>query len=358
MVQVFFTFKTFSDAGIGDQLGAQFAHLFALGNLCGWTYVHLAPIRFNRKNLGARHSKSNEPLNLYNVACFLGLNLQAKKPLVDDTIVVSLSHLICNACSLSEVNDRVQGILKKPKLKGISAQDNSISVLLEIELDNNYHALIPNIEALANMSWTQVLQYSGAIFLQRQLGSKFPISHNLQPYAVAHVRIGDSIRIDTPYCPVILHGREVYTSLLEYRKAVGLVDPGRQPYFNPFDLSAKIDNLLLAKGFKRESLIIVSDGFDTTKACIWAHMRSRRLKLRIGISALRAICRLESMFFGSIKDISLSRRIIGEDSYSTLESIKLFSNAAFLMCNSGSFSNVIFNLYNPIAQSQVAFSWL
>ena len=40
-MQVYFTFKTFSDAGIGDQLGAQFAHLFALGAFVGGhTYIY------------------------------------------------------------------------------------------------------------------------------------------------------------------------------------------------------------------------------------------------------------------------------------------------------------------------------
>jgi hypothetical protein len=358
MIQVYFTFKTFSDAGIGDQLGAQFAHVFALGSLCGWTYVHLSPIGFNRRNFGSWFSKADDMSSQHNVSSLLGLNLTSVPPLVDKKIVVNLSSLISDARCKSQVNDRLLEILNKPKTNTLSRQESESSVLLEIELDENYHALIPTIEALVEMSWTQVLQFSGEAFLQRQcssISSTSPFSH---PCAVAHVRIGDSIRINTPFCPIILHGREVYTNLSEYRRIIGSVDPGRQPHFNPFDLADRMDSLLFAKGFKRESLFIVSDGFKTTKACILAHMRSRRLNLRMAISALRSIDRLESMLFRVIRDIPPSRRIIGEDSDSTLKSIKLFSSADFLMCNSGGFSNVIFNLYNPMAQADDAFAWL
>lgn len=358
MMQVYFTFKTFNDAGIGDQLGAQFAHLFALGSLCGWTYVHLTPIRFNRQNFGRRHFDVNDSSILHNVACHLGLNLATKEPLVDNKITANLSSLICNINHISQTNDRILEILDKSGANSSGRQECEYSVLLEILLDDNYHAFIPAIKALTKMSWTQILQFSGAAFLQKQLSSTSLKTCNSQHFAVAHVRIGDSIRIDTPFCPIILHGKEVYTSLMDYRHAIGSVDPGRRPYFNPFDLSDGIDSLLHARGLKRDSLVIISDGFKTTKQCILAHMRSRRLSLRIAISALRSIYRLESIFFRTIKDIPPSRRIIGEDSDSTLKSIKLFSSAKFLMCNSGGFSNVIFHLYNPKAQTDDTFAWL
>ena len=119
-----------------------------------------------------------------------------------------------------------------------------------------------------------------------------------------------------------------------------------------------MDALLYSKGFKREFLFIVSDGFKATKACILTHMRSRSLDLRMGISALRSIHRLESMFFRAIRDTPPSRLIIGDDSDSTFKSIKLFSGADFLACNSGGFNNVIFNLYNPLARADDAFAWL
>ena len=357
-MQIYFTFKTFSDAGIGDQLGAQFAHLFALGSLCGWKYVHLSPTIFNRRNYGSRHSETDGMSNLHNVASFLGLNLTSKQPLIGKKISTTLSMLICDARCLSQVNDRLLEILNQSGYGRIGKEGNELPGLVEIDLGKNYHSLIPAIEGLIKMSWTQALQYSGESFLQRKLNPKClsPAIHERS--AVAHVRIGDSIRIDTPFCPIILHGREVYTSLSEYRHIVGTVDSGRRPYFNPFDLTDRIDALLYARGLNRETLVVVSDGFKTTKACILAHMRSRRLSVRIAISALRSVYRLESMFFRAIRDIPPSRRIIGEDSNSTLKSIIKFSSADFLMCNSGGFSNVIFNLYNPIAKVDDAFAWL
>jgi len=358
MMQVFFTFKTFSDAGIGDQLGAQFAHVFALGSLCGWTYVHLSPIGFNRWNFTTRHSKADDMSSPHNASSLLGLNLTSAPPSVDIKIVANLSTLISDARCVSLVNDRLLEILNKPKTIQINRQESESSVLLEIELDSNYHAFIPTIESLVEMSWTQVLQFSGEAFLQRQCSSISSTPFFSHPCAVAHFRVGDSIRIDTPFCPIILHGREVYTNLSDYRRIVGSVDPGRRPHFNPFDLADRMDSLLIARGFKRESLFVVSDGFKASRACIVAHMRSRRLNLRLAISALNSINRLESMFLRVIRDIPPSRRIIGEDSDSTIKSIKLFSSADFLMCNSGSFSNVMFNLYNPMAQADDAFAWL
>ena len=52
----------------------------------------------------------------------------------------------------------------KPDTNRLTRQESEISVLLEIVLDENYHALIPNIEALVQMSWTEVLRFSGGVF--------------------------------------------------------------------------------------------------------------------------------------------------------------------------------------------------
>lgn len=94
---------------------------------------------------------------------------------------------------MSQVNDRLLEILNQSGHGRIDKEGNELPNLVEIDLGKNYYSLIPSIEGLIKMSWTQVLQYSGESFLQRQLNPKsFRLAIHEQN-AVAHVRIGDSI---------------------------------------------------------------------------------------------------------------------------------------------------------------------
>jgi len=358
MAKVYFTFKTDSYAGIGDQLGAQFAHVYALGRHCGWNYVRLAPFRFDRQIDLGRHNLSGGTARLDVVADYLGLNTAEEQPLVDFKIEINYSDLICNSPSVPEINDRIHHLIHPREKNTHRAEYDDISVLLEIHLDNGYGLHLPIIQKLTSMNWDKTLQFAGSTHLQHQLNRQAQGHHNGEPIVVAHIRLGDSIRIDTPYCPVILHGKQLYTNLSTFEDKIGTVDERRSPTFSPYNFSHRIQSLLRAKGFDRESLFVVSDGFKTTKACIWGHIRNRRLGLRTGVSALREVYRLEAMFCSSIKWVPLSQRIIGEEPDKTLESIKLFSRAAFLMCNSGGFSSAIFNIYNPVAQEDGTFEWL
>lgn len=358
MAKVYFTFCTNNYAGIGDQLGAQFAHVYALGQHCGWTYVRLAPFRFDRMFSLNRFTLTGGNGSLDAVANYLGLDTTDEEPLVHHKIEIDISHLINDSPSVLEMNDRIHHVINLREKNIHPAEKEDISVLVEIKLGNEYGLHLSAIQERTSMDWDKTIQFAGSSYLQNQLTAQALGFDSEQPFAVAHIRFGDSIKIDTPYCPVILHGHQLYTNLSRFQAEIGAIDKRRVPFMNPNHLLNRVNSLIQAKGYDRDSLYIVSDGFKTTKACIWGHIRKRRLDLRTGFSALREAYRLERMFYNSIKLIPLSRRIIGEDPDKTLGSIKLFSRASFLMCNSGGFSSTIFNLYNPLAKEDGHFEWL
>jgi len=358
VLRVYFAFETNRHAGVGDQLGAQFAHVYALGRQCGWTYVRTAPIQFDRPCSAGRYGISMGRMDLDTIIQYLGLNAVEDRPVVDHTINIQIADLIRDAGSVSEVNDRIVKEASSRQSDINRAEVVPMKVLVNIDLGSQYYRCIPMIQNLTNMNWEQTLQFAGASYLRHQMKQQaMPIDYG-RDIAVAHIRIGDSIVIDTPHCPVILHGNNFFTSLVAFQEQIGSVDSKRTPTFNPIRLSESMQSLLRDYGYSRESLFITSDGFKTTKACIWSHIRSRKLGIRIGISALTEIYRLERMFQESISWIPYSQRIIGEEPEKTLESIRLFAQADFLMCNSGGFSNVMFHLYNPMAQAGDRFVWL
>jgi hypothetical protein len=93
------------------------------------------------------------------------------------------------------------------------------SILVDIVLGDNYHALITVMQRLTGMNWAQTLRFAGTAYLQNTKVSSKSFAKR-QLIAVAHVRIGDSVRIDTEICPVILHGNMVYTSLSKYQQEI------------------------------------------------------------------------------------------------------------------------------------------
>ena len=351
---VYFTFKTSRYSGIGDQIGAQFSHLYSLGRQCGWSYVHLAPFDFDRRTPGSQGGKG-----LSSIVEYLGLDLTDPRPNVDFETSILLSKLIEDASSIQQVCNRIN-LLVNTYISTADCNGNfNSSILLHIEIDGNYGCLIPVIQRLTGMSWSKTLQFAGATYLQAKRASKVNCIENL-PFAVAHIRIGDCVRIDIASCPVILHGDKVYTSLARYNQEIGLSDPSRvsKIAFRPFDFLETVGTLMRARSIQPERLYLVSDGFKSTKRCILSYIRHRQLSLNTGLSALRKVNELERMFLSAAKWVPLSQRIIGEESQNTLSSIDLFSNASLVMCNTGGFSNTIYNIYNPNCSSRDSFAWL
>lgn len=351
---IYFSFKTFAQSGIGDQIGAQFSHCYSLGHQCGWTYVHLEPFQFDRRTPGCQRQKG-----LSSIAEYLGLSFADQRPYVSLEVTILFSTLIRDASSIQHVRNNLNLLVNRSV--GASDADAGIngSLLLHIELDENYHALIPSIQRLTGMNWEETLRFSGENYLQHKRASG-ACRFNSPRFAVAHIRIGDCVRIDTQYCPVILHGDKVYTSLGRYQDELGLIDPSRvsKIAFKPFDFLETVRRLMQASCIQSEQLYIVSDGFKASKRCVLSHVFRRKLRLDIGILALLKLNELECMFANAIKWVPRSQRIIGEEPHNTLLSIELFSKTSLLMCNTGGFSNAIYNVYNPGCAAGGAFEWL
>ena len=351
---IYFAFKTFKSSGIGDQIGAQFSHLYSLGRHCGWTYVHLAPFDFDRRTPGSPGGKG-----LSSIAEYLGLGFSDPRPDVNVEITILLANLIEDASSIQQVCYMMNSLVDNYiSTADIDVRMNS-PVLIHIGIDGNYGGLVPVMQRLTGMNWAKTLQFAGSTYLQAKRADRVSRFDNY-PIAVAHIRIGDSIRIDTASCPVILHGDKVYTSLARYQQEIGSSDPSRASKiaFRPFDFFETVKTLMLASCIQPEHLYLVSDGFKATKFCILSHIWHHRLSLGIGILALRKVNELERMFSNAIKLVPPSQRIIGEDPQNTLSSIELFASSSLVMCNVGGFSNTIFNIYNPRCSGGGSFAWL
>lgn len=354
MQKIYYTFQVLRHSGIGDQVGAQFSHLYTLGHQCGWVYVHLTPFDFDRRTPGRQSDKG-----LSSIAEYLGLACTDPKPCVNLETTILLSRLIEDASSIQDVRNRLKHFVGKHI--GISEIDAGInsSILVNIEVVGNYGGLIPLIQRLTGMNWEKTLHFAGATYLQAKRPSLVSRFEN-SPIAVAHIRIGDSVRIDTESCPVILHGDKVYTSLARYQQEIGPSDPSRvsKIAFRPFDMLETVKTLIQASCIQPARLYLVSDGFSATRRCILSYIWHRQLSLNIGILALRKISEYERMLANAMRWVPLSQRIIGEEPHKTLSSIELFANASLVMCNTGGFSNAIFNIYNPNCSVRDSFIWL
>lgn len=354
MYTTYFSFKTFSRSGIADQIGAQFSHCYSLGCQCGWTYLHLEPFEFDRPTPGCQRRK-----DMSSIVEYLGLTFTDPRPSVKVEISILLSSLIEDASSIQHVLYNFQLLIEKSIGNADASASTNSSILVHLELDSHYHSLIPSIQRLTGMNWEKTLQFSGIRYLQERRSSRVS-RFGPYPVAVAHIRLGDCIRIDTVSCPVILHGDMVFTSLASYQQEVGSCDPSRvsKIVFRPFDFLEKVKTLMHVNCIQVEHLYLVSDGFKTTKRSILSHILHRKLSLDVGILALRKVNELELMFSNAIRFVPLSQRVFGENPHDTLLSIELFLNASLLMCNVGGFSNTIYNIYNPSSASGSSFVWL
>jgi hypothetical protein len=208
------------------------------------------------------------------------------------------------------------------------------------------------------MSWEQTISFSGQRFFQPRANITLPtFAQDARKNIVVHLRIGDSIRLDTRYCPVILYGDKIYTDLEHYYAEVGQVDPRRHPEFNPYDLSQAVRGVLASRGGLDAETYLVSDGFTSSKRWIMNHIYSRRIPMRVGISALRCVNALEKRFGAAFEWIPESRQIIGEGQEATIKTIDLLASAATIITNSGGFRNVIHYLYSQ-SPAEGGFVWL
>jgi hypothetical protein len=276
---IYYSFDLFDGSGIADQLGAQFAHIYSLGRACGWHFVSLKPVRFARQVASNGLLSTRDKEGLSQVSAFLGLEAIDPHPPFKHRIDVALKSLINGVSSVQDINNRVESLTSS--CSGDSKSDSSPcpAILVKIILDNDYHSLIPAIQGLTGLGWAKTLQLAGMTYLRDRSGIPHSNVITDNPLTVAHIRIGDSVRIDTPYCPVILHGDKIFTSITTYWNEIGAIDKSRvgKSLFRPYDFSALIASHLEAKGYHVSSLFLVSDGFSGARASLCRHITSRRL---------------------------------------------------------------------------------
>lgn len=373
---IHFTFEITPQSGLADKLGVQFALLYALGKGCGWHYKRIEPVVFDRaqnfeskterlaKRIAARlkltdhqwyqNQWSGEPL-----ADFLGLG-QPDAELKDyrHVIEIPLAELLTNAESIETVNARVN-----QRIAECGIRENSSTILLRISKDHNFYVIKNLIPKLLGISGDQILAFAGSDYLRPRLDSQrsalIAQLSPAEPLTLAHIRLGDSLYLATDQGIVILHGNMGYFSLADYYKTIKPIDPERFPWFDPYQVSYRIERELASRQLDPRSLFIISDGFRSSRQALERSARAQ--PDRISRALLRAghnkINELEQQFSRAFDWISPSNRVIGEGVLQTIQSIDLISKADLIMSNSGGFSLYMSGLYGK-AVNGPPFIWL
>lgn len=356
-MKVYFTFELYQNSGIGDQLGAQLAHLYALGSACGWQYVHLYSTQFKRhvNPLLDRLGKRIKSKGL--IEGYLGLSNTDDFPQVDGVHNVSISTLLDNANSISDVNNNLYDSIITSSEKFILSSE-SPEVLIIIDLGTFFHQHINKIHKVLNSSWSQILLQAAPYLKARSKALANNRARSLStPYTVLHIRLGDSICIDTHYGQLVLHGNKLYRSLSEYSIAVNSTDPNRKPACNPIEISLLARDLIKNADMRKHPVYLISDGFASSVNLILYHMSNKILSPHHAFCALLSLGSLRRKYQSSFEWIPKERRLIGESVANTIRSIELISNASLVLCNSGGFSHTIHNLYNSNCEAN-SFLWI
>ena len=359
-----FSFEITPGAGLADKLGVQFAYLYTLGTRCGWRYRLIEPISFNRAQL----YYSRQRRLLQKLVAILGLertrwyiNRFTGQPISEflgfgspdaslsdyGTIVdISLDELINDAKCLQDIKTRAY-----QSLPYSSDDEDRPRTLLRIQKGQNFYTLRDRISTILSSPAGDVIDFAGGQYLREKLVKNWPglVSHSFSgnKLALAHLRLGDSLCLPTDKGLVILHGNVCYFSFDEYHKKVKPIDPERFPWFDPYQLSFRIERELENRRIGADSLFIISDGFKSSREALnrAAKRHSAVLPPDLTRSAHRKINELERQFKKAFAWVSADNFIIGEGNIQTIQSIDLISKADLILCNSGGFSAFLGRLY-------------
>jgi hypothetical protein len=372
-----FTFEISSSAGLADQLGAQFSYMYTLGESCGWRYRLINPVTSSRRFVGQNPwkriliEKANSNLRRLRIPCFAYrydssqiydfLGLRKKQATESDyryVVDAPLKQLLEGATSPQNINERVNRILTG---KGIGDTETS-QILLRLVKDNSYYLLMSSICEAIGLSDVQILEYAGEHFLRPHLNREtcgfLPKDGKNEELSLAHIRLGDSIYLPTEEGLIILNGSMAYLSFSDFYKEVRTTDTHRFPWCDPFLMSDRIEGELRARSFELSSLHLISDGFRSSHKAL-------RTAARSGISGLtpslvraghRKIVELERQFETAFKWIPEEKKVIGEGSRETIQSLDLIMRARLILCNSGGFSAYISQIYSA-KERKTPFTW-
>jgi hypothetical protein len=277
------------------------------------------------------------------IADFLGLGIAEEWK--HEMLLVSLEKILEGASTLQDVQDNViKLITTKTKHSGTSKAEGRL--LVWIQVDYSYHSHISQIESLLAMEWPDVLRFTGKNYLRgRRRGNPESVVNPCPPVVAVHLRIGDSLYVDTPCGCLILHGSCHFSSVADFVDKVRTVDPGRSPWFDPYQISFLIERELKERKIPSDSVYLVSDGFESARVTIDHIKPDEIVSIDLLVAARRRVEELEKQFHQAFQWVPKDRLVLGEGHAQTLEAVKIFTFADTILCNNGGFSNVLHYIY-------------
>jgi len=274
-----------------------------------------------------------------------------------DKLLMPLEQMLKGASTLQDVQDNVTRLIaiKTKPSETPKAEDR---LLIYIMIDNSYHSHIGQIESLLGMGWPDVMRFTGKSYLRDRRRENPELAVNpLQPIAAVHLRLGDSLYVDTPCGCLILHGSRYFISVADFVDTVQSIDPGRSPWFDPYQISFMIERALKEKGISRSSVYLVSDGFEAARVAIGQIKPDETVSIDLLNAARRRLDEMEKQFHQAFQWVPKTRMLLGEGHSQTLEAVKLFTSADTIFCNNGGFSNVLHHIYKS-EESRQSFIFL
>lgn len=360
----YFTIKTFTSVGVGDQLGTQFARLFLIGEALGATYLHTplqiqrsaeSNFRINTKtffyhlkkrllNFPVQHKILTLVAKTLNMIermvlkldqndinarflAFLGLNIPAD--IINDPITPSLSEIISN-------------VTTKEQLIAILTKKCGDHLTVILEWTPELYPFCYKLDELFNSGMTiNFNQFLNEAFwknknIESDLGEKI---------FVVHQRCGDSVTLFSDAGKVVIYGNEVTfdtddTGLYDLKNDRNRVGRAIEMYVEILKELQDLRNV-------GTRIVFISDGYQTSKNILLNHYFSKYNILNTQQKkAIKDLINkdLDQMLLHDKLNAIIDEEMIGE-TYENLEkSILLLANAKVLMFGSGGFAYYMHSL--------------
>ncbi|MCA0363100.1 MAG: hypothetical protein LCH67_03595 [Bacteroidetes bacterium] len=367
----YFTIKTFSSVGVGDQLGTQFARLFLIGEAIGATYLHTpleiqrsAESNFRRRIRGffffLKKILINFPVQHKSIA------LIAKSLNLAERIISRLDRTDINGrfldflglnISADTINDPITPFLSEI-IKKVSTKEELIASLkwqysdhesIVLEWTPELYPYCYKLDDLFNSGKTiNFNQFLNNAFWK----NKNKDAPNEEKLFVVHQRCGDSVTLLSDAGKVVIYGNEVTfdnedTEQFDLNNDKNRVGRAIEMYV---EVLQELQDLR-GSGTK---IVFISDGYQTSKNILLNHYFSKFSTLNN--SQKKAIKNLinkdlNQFLLNDKLEKLIDEKMIGE-TYENLEkSILLLARAKVLMFGSGGFAYYMHSLFSNKEQT-------
>lgn len=362
----YFTIKTFEHAGLGDQLGTQFARLFLVGQGLGLTYRH-QEFKINRsctsnykifitsnllkiKTLGLRASE-----NFSWIKYLLPAILITEKVLLKFELNNNLNKKLKQFLGLADTEEIVNEILKLDLTALINASNHAEELLknimsidkystyqtLELEWLPNYYDYTYKLDSIFNSGNT--INFNNYLKEKFHNQNVMKLSQNQNKTFLIHIRCGDSVTINCSHGAISLYGTEI--SFLDTESEKSLVGDINRSSLGIKKYTKVLDELNIPKDWK---VVVLSDGYALSKSIIADHYIKQFSKLEnYKKQILSEILKLnlnQDLLFEPLKKYNPSY-IIGESFSNLKESIFALANAKIVFFGTGGFAYYLHSIY-------------